>query len=65
MGPTSEETAMLLVAVSPFTGLLELFVAVPLGIVCSIYGAECAATLRHRHRRHKALARQDDLSHPH
>ena len=41
---------MLLVAATPFTGLLELFIAVPLGIVCSIYGAECASTLRQRHR---------------
>ena len=41
---------MLLVATTPFAGLLELFIAVPLGIVCSIYGAECASTLRQRHR---------------
>ncbi len=40
---------MMLVATTPFGGLLALFFAVPLGIVCSIYGAECASTLRHRH----------------
>ncbi|WP_165361409.1 hypothetical protein [Lichenibacterium ramalinae] len=44
---------MLLVATTPFSGLLELFVAVPLGIVCSIYGTEYASTLRGRRRRQR------------
>ena len=44
---------MILVATTPFSGLLELFVAVPLGIVCSIYGTEYASTLRDRRRRHR------------
>ena len=42
---------MIMVAASPFVGLLELFVVVPLGIVASIYGAECATAFRHRPRR--------------
>ncbi|WP_245500987.1 hypothetical protein [Lichenibacterium minor] len=42
---------MLMVAATPFAGLLELFVVVPLGIVASIYGAECAGAFRRRPRR--------------
>lgn len=42
---------MLVVAATPFVGLLELFVIVPLGIVASIYGVECADALRRRPRR--------------
>ena len=45
---------MLMVAATPFGGLLGLFVAVPLGIVCGIYGSECAATLRARRRRRRS-----------
>ena len=44
---------MLMVAATPFAGLLELFVVVPLGIVASIYGAECATFYRRRPRRIK------------
>ena len=45
---------MILVATTPFSGLLELFVAVPLGIVCSIYGTEYASALRERRRHRQA-----------
>lgn len=49
---------MFLVATTPFSGLLGLFFAVPLGIVCSIYGAECISSLRHRHERRPDTASQ-------
>ena len=42
---------MIMVAATPFAGLLELFVIVPLGIVAGIYGAECAVAFRRRPRR--------------
>ena len=42
---------MIVGAATPFAGLLELFVLVPLGIVASIYGAECAMPFRRRSRR--------------
>lgn len=42
---------MFVVAATPFAGLLELFVIVPLGIMASIYGVECADALRRRPRR--------------
>ena len=44
---------MFIVATTPFGGLLALFCAVPLGIVVGIYGAECAAALRHHASRSK------------
>ena len=55
---------MLLVATTPFAGLLELFIAVPLGIVCSIYGAECASTLRQRHRDASGPSRRNEGREP-
>ena len=44
---------MNMVSATPFAGLLELFVLVPLGIMASIYGSECASALRRRPRRLK------------
>lgn len=41
---------MMMVAATPFAGLLELFVVVPIGIMASIFGVECAAALRRRPR---------------
>lgn len=41
---------MLAVVATPFGGLLELFVAVPLGLIAGIFGTECAASLWRRRR---------------
>ncbi|WP_237481070.1 hypothetical protein [Lichenibacterium dinghuense] len=42
---------MMMVAATPFAGLLELFVVVPLGIIAAICGVECAGAYRRRPRR--------------
>ncbi len=40
---------MMLVAATPFSSLLEIFVVVPLSIVIGIYGGEGAMALRRRY----------------
>ena len=42
---------MMLVVTTPFSGLLTLFVAMPLGIIAGIYGVEGTANLLHRRHR--------------
>lgn len=47
--PLEEETAMMIVAVTPLGSLLLLLV-VPVGIVAGVYGSECVSVIRHRPR---------------
>ena len=53
---------MAVMAATPFAGLLELFVLMPLGIMAGILGTECASAFRRRPRRADGSTQTDGSS---